>query len=308
MNATPTEWSKKGVILPPQPEVNWLSDYAGPTFVVSRGESVRLYVTGRDCNNQSRVGIVDGVLNDGHFKLLDVRQEPVLDLGPIGMFDESGSSYPWLVEHGEETFMYYVGWTAGTKTRFRNFLGLAISRDGGETFTRHSNVPILDRTDLEPYGSGSCAVWVEDEEWHMLYTAFEPWWEGSDRQEPSYRVREAVSMDGKLWRRTQRIALDFEHEGEYVICKPMIVHDPDFTRLWYCYRGESYRIGYAESSNGRDFVRRDNLAGICVSEDGWDSEMIEYGFVFDHQGQRYMVYNGNQFGQTGLGLAIQTVS
>ncbi len=308
MNATPTQWSKKGVILPPQPDAEWLSDYAGPTFVVSCGESVRLYVTGRDSNNQSRIGIVDGSLDDGRFELIDVHQESVLDLGLLGMFDESGSSYPWLVEAGGEIYMYYVGWTAGTKTRFRNFLGLAISQDGGESFTRYSNVPILDRTDQEPYGTGSCAVWIEEDGWHMIYTAFEPWWEGSERQHPSYRLREALSEDGKVWIRTQRVVLDFEQEDEYIIGKPMIVHDPDLTRLWYCYRGESYRIGYAESVNGRDFVRRDDTVGIDVSEDGWDSEMVEYGFVFDHQGQRYMVYNGNQFGRTGLGLAIQTGS
>jgi hypothetical protein len=293
------------VILPPLPEVDWMSDYAGPTFVVSHGDTVRLFVTGRDRHNQSRVGIVDGTLDDGRFQILEVHQDPLLDLGPTGMFDESGSSYPWLVTAGDEVFMYYVGWTAGTKTRFRNFLGLAISRDGGESFTRHSNVPILDRTDSEPYGTGSCAVWIEDDGWHMIYTAFEPWWEGSVRQNPSYRLREALSDNGKDWTQTQRIVLDFEQADEYVIGKPMILHDPDRTRLWYCYRGASYRIGYAEASNGGGFERQDAAVGLDVSDEGWDSEMVEYAFVFDHLGQRYMVYNGNQFGQTGLGLAMQ---
>jgi hypothetical protein len=32
-------------------------------------------------------------------------------------------------------------------------------------------------------------------------------------------------------------------------------------------------------------------------------EMIEYPFVFDHDGQRYIFYNGNSCGKTGIGLA-----
>ena len=32
-------------------------------------------------------------------------------------------------------------------------------------------------------------------------------------------------------------------------------------------------------------------------ETGWDSEMIAYPFVFDHKGNRYMLYNGNSYGK-----------
>jgi hypothetical protein len=32
--------------------------------------------------------------------------------------------------------------------------------------------------------------------------------------------------------------------------------------------------------------------------------MIEYSFIFDHAGQRYMLYNGNGYGKTGIGLAV----
>jgi hypothetical protein len=48
----------------------------------------------------------------------------------------------------------------------------------------------------------------------------------------------------------------------------------------------------------------DAEVGIGVSADGWDSEMIEYPFVFDHAGSRYMLYNGNGYGKTGIGLAV----
>ena len=54
--------------------------------------------------------------------------------------------------------------------------------------------------------------------------------------------------------------------------------------MWYSYRGDAYRIGYAESVDGLEWERKDEEAGIDVSADGWDSEMIEYPCVFEHAG------------------------
>lgn len=77
--------------------------------------------------------------------------------------------------------------------------------------------------------------------------------------------------------------------------------------MWFSYRsgtGETYRIGYAISSDGKQWKLALNETGIDVSASGWDSEMIEYPFVFDHEGRRYMLYNGNGYGKTGFGLAV----
>jgi hypothetical protein len=73
--------------------------------------------------------------------------------------------------------------------------------------------------------------------------------------------------------------------------------------MWYSYSTGSFRIGYAESKDGIIWERKDDEAGIDVSDSGWDSEMIEYAFVFKHKGKKYMLYNGNSFGRDGFGLA-----
>jgi hypothetical protein len=78
--------------------------------------------------------------------------------------------------------------------------------------------------------------------------------------------------------------------------------------MWYSYRAQknidTYRIGYAESNDGISWVRKDEEIGIDVSNEGWDSEMICYPYIFDHNGKRYMLYNGNGYGKTGFGLAV----
>jgi len=77
--------------------------------------------------------------------------------------------------------------------------------------------------------------------------------------------------------------------------------------MWYSYKGTetTYRIGYAESGDGISWERMDEKVGIDVSQSGWDSEMIEYSFVFNHKGLKYMLYNGNGYGKNGIGLAVQ---
>lgn len=296
-------WAKKGLLLEPKSESLWLHSHAGPSFVDSQSETTKLFVSGRDSENRSHIGVFDLDVSDGELAVLHDSERLIFSPGELGAFDESGVSYPWIVHRDDRVFMYYVGWVAGGRTRFQNYTGLAVSDDGGATFQRAQKIPILDRTQEEPFGSGSCAVWVDDEGWKMIYTSFEPWIGNGPQARPRYRLKEARSDDGVTWRRTGRVVIDFAGPDENIIGKPMVLRDRDVTRLWYSHRGISYRIGYAESRNGRDFVRMDERVGIDISPSGWDSEMIEYAYVFDHGRNRFMIYNGNEFGKTGLGYA-----
>jgi hypothetical protein len=50
--------------------------------------------------------------------------------------------------------------------------------------------------------------------------------------------------------------------------------------------------------------RLDHEAGITPSASGWDSTMQCYPYVIEIDGKLCMFYNGNGFGQSGIGLAI----
>ena len=141
--------------------------------------------------------------------VLNVSSEPCLDVGAVGLFDENGASYPWIIQHSGMFYMYYVGWVQGGKSRFQNFTGLAISQDGFK-FERLKNTPILERTDLEPFGSGSCCVWMEDGLFKMYYTAFEAWIEHPVKNQPRYNLKLATSLNGIDWCRDQAVAIDFK--------------------------------------------------------------------------------------------------
>jgi hypothetical protein len=62
-------------------------------------------------------------------------------------------------------------------------------------------------------------------------------------------------------------------------------------------------VGYAYSYDAVNWFRDDENVGIELSKEGWDSEMMHYPHVFNVNGQHYMIYNGNEFGKYGFGIA-----
>ena len=65
-----------------------------------------------------------------------------------------------------------------------------------------------------------------------------------------------------------------------------------------------YRIGYAYSWDLINWTRDDESSGISLSSSGWDSTDMHYPHIFEVNGNYCMLYNGNEFGKHGFGLAM----
>jgi hypothetical protein len=154
---------------------------------------------------------------------------------------------------------------------------------------------------VDPFTVSYPFVINEGDRWRMWYGSNLKW--GNRQQDMDHVLKYAESDDGINWNATGDISVSFVYAGEYAMSKPSVVKEDGIYKMWYSYRGDAYRIGYAESLDGIHFDRRDKLAGIDISRSGWDSESVEYPNVFDHGAQRYMLYNGNRYGLTGIGLA-----
>lgn len=298
-------WKKLGLLFETPRDLGWM-DCQGALlpFVEARDGYHRLYFSARDQQGRTEIAWADVEIAEPG-RVLRVCEGPLLGIGPLGGFDDNGVTMTWLVDHQGQKYLYYSGWTLGVTVPFYLFIGLAISDDGGETFQRYSPAPIVDRNRVDPLLSSAPTIVVEDDGlWRSWYVSCDRWEIEAGRAKHYYHIRYAESRDGIHWTPTGRVAIDFKSPAEYAIARPCVVKDPDRYRMWYCYRGDVYRIGYAESPDGLVWERKDEEVGITMSTDGWDSEMVTYAFVFDHAGRRYMVYNGNGYGQTGIGLAV----
>ena len=297
------DWVKRGRIFAPPSGLPWMSGHASvPCVNALDKDRVRVFFSGRDRADRSRVGSFDfdprkpgeaTTVNDG----------PALEPGGLGSFDENGTMGSWVLSHEDSLWMYYVGWTRGVTVPFYNSIGLARSHDGGLSFQKVAEGPIVGQNAIDPYFTASSCVLIDGGIWKMWYLSCTGWDLIDGKPRHSYHIRYAESDDGVEWKRSGSICIDYQSEDEYAISRPSVIRDGDLYRMWYSYRGASYRIGYAESHDGVEWVRKDEAAGIDVSPEGWDSEMIEYPCVFDHAGSRYMLYNGNGYGATGIGLA-----
>ena len=302
---TGVRWTKLGVVLSPDADVPWMATHVALPTPVVHHESIDLYVSGRNADGCGQTGRCRVTLTgDGALVTVD-SPEPLVAVGPLGAFDDHGATVSAVVEHEGRTYLHYTGWTLGVTVPFYLFAGLAISDDGGATFRKVSNAPILERTADDPFMTASGAVLVENGVWRMWYVSCSGWRRIGGVARHDYRVKYAESRDGVRWQRHNRVCIDYESPGEYAIARPWVLRDAGRYRMWYSYRGDAYRIGYAESHDGLTWERLDDRAGIDVSATGWDSEMIEYAAVIRTAGREWMLYNGNGYGRTGIGCAVR---
>ena len=295
-------WKKLGWVFVSDNHHPWMRTHAANTVAEHlKDDLFRVYFSCRDEENHSSVGYVDVELQPP-FAIAGISEKPVLFRGGTGLFDDSGVSLSCITTVEGKKFMYYLGWNLGVTVPWRNSIGLAIYNEQTGQYEKTSKAPLLDRNGVDPYSISYPFVMKDGDVYRMWYGSNLSW--GKDQKDMAHVIKYAESKDGISWQRDGRIALDFADDQEYAMSRPCVIKENGMYHMWYSYRGQAYRIGYAESTDGVHWTRKDNQVGIDVSSEGWDSESVEYPFVFDHKGKRYMLYNGNAYGKTGFGLAV----
>lgn len=297
------KWEKLGRVFIQDGSRDWMKTHATiPIPMHIRDNIYKIYFTPRDHLNRSHVAWVD-VDMENPLKVINQAVQPVLKPGDTGAFDDSGAMANCFVNVGDKKYLYYQGINLGVTVPFRHAIGLAISCDGGQTYEKIGPGPIIERNYKEPHFSATAEVMIENGIFRMWYLSCVRWEMVDDKPKHYYHIKYAESNDGIQWNRQGIVAIDFKNSSEYAIGVPRVIKENGIYKMWYCYRGNKYRIGYAESNDGISWIRKDELMEFTVSSSGWDSDMVEYGYIFDHAGKRYMVYNGNDYGKTGFGIA-----
>lgn len=300
------KWQKLGLLYCPPTtgqHHKLISHAANPLPVLIEGDVYRIFFSGRDIDNRSSVGAVD--IDIVSRKIIQEYNHPFFEHGSGDSFYADGVSIGNCYEVNGVRYMLFMGWQNPDSGHWRGDIGRLVVKPD-LTLELDNNVPFMPSDETDPISLSY--PWVRENEgggFSMWYGSTKTWDSGNG--EMLHVINFASSADGHTWNR-EGLAIPYELGVAQAFSRPTVLRDAKGNHgMWFSYRsgaGGLYRIGYALSRDAKKWQLAIENAGIDVSLDGWDSEMIEYPFVFDHKGQQYMLYNGNGYGKTGFGLAV----
>ncbi len=311
------QWEKLGKLFDPRDHKGhpWMHEFAQSPSVLIFDKFIRVYFCSRPAPDEpgqykSYIAFID-LDRKKPSNVVRICDKPVLGLGGFGTFDEFGTNPVSVIRYENQIRAYFAGWTRCESVPFNAAIGVAISNDNGDSFERIGEGPILSYTPDEPFLLGSPRIRRFNGTWYLWYVAGKRWIKTSSRPEPVYKIRSATSSDGFSWRRGGVDLIEDKLGEDECQAAADVIERAGRFHMFYSYRRSQgykgkdggYRTGYAVSDDLVEWKRIDELAGTEVSAEGWDSEMVNYCHVFGLDGETYMIYQGNEMGRTGIGLA-----
>lgn len=278
-----------------------VSHAANPLALHLHDDVFRVFYSGRDLHNKSSVSYVDiDIITQQVIYEHDI---PCVEFGNDDSFFSHGISIGNLYKQNNKNYILFMGWQIRNNNHWRGDVG-RLELYNNDTLSLSPNEAFMGVDEEDPISLSY--PWVEFHEgiYKMWYGSTIDW--KIENGEMIHVIKYATSIDGENWEK-HGIAIPYEIGLAQAFSKPTVIINEEGYHMWYSYRsgrGEKYRIGYAQSLDGIKWENKLDKVGVTVSENGWDSEMICYPFVFKHKSKLYMIYNGNEHGKYGFGLAI----
>jgi hypothetical protein len=287
------------------PGKDWARTHAQNPFGQTLGNGrMRVHFASRDEKNRSQGASLDLSIDQltGAEALPPQFPAMSLGLGKLGCFDDCGVMPSAIVEHERRHYLFYTGWTLARTVPFAFHIGAAVSEDGGRSFHRISEAPVLGRNRYDPYITGAPWVIIESGVFRMWYISGTSWEATGDAAKHYYTIKYAESADGIAWRTSDHLCIPYG-PGEYALARPVVFREGGVYEMLFSYRadGGTYSVGRAVSPDGISW-KRDAGPLLAPSVEGWDSEMICYAWPFQSDGAGYLLYNGNNYGNEGFGV------
>ncbi len=298
------KWEKKGLIYSPNGSKDWMhNSFLQPTPIVLE-DRVRIYGGMRDVHGCSSIGFVD--LNKNNLQeIIQISHEPVLSHGKPGRFDEHGVTPTAILKKDKAIYLYYAGYSQGTKIRFTVFTGLAVSEDDGKSFKRYQETPITDRVMGEELFRVIHSIFEDNGIYKVWYGAGNEFWQGENKTLAVYDIRYMESKDGLEFPPQGITAISISDDCHRV-GRPFVFVENGIYKIYYGYGSEAipYQLTYSESNDGKTWIAKD--INLSLSKTGWDSQMMAYPSFIRIDGKGYLFYNGNDYGKEGFGYAELT--
>lgn len=300
-------WKKLGRIYDPDA---WQKvakgGYGANPVAVSTDDSnnVRIYFNIRDERNRAHVTYLDYDVENR--KIISFTGKRIISPGELGAFDDCGCSLGSILDMEDKLYIYYLGWNLPKNVPFMNRIGMAIYDKISGECNKISPAPILGQSKEDPFSISYPFVRKEKDRYRMWYGSNISWRNTTfEKYDFNFIIKYAESSNGIDFERSNVISIEGDGIKEYAFSRPSVLFEDGIYKMWYTFRGEKYRIGYAESEDGMHFIRKDGMVDIAPSVENWESDEVSYPYVFSYRGNHYMLYCGNAYGKTGFGIAVE---
>jgi len=277
-----------------------LTHASNPLAVHLKNDIFRIFFSSRNIDNKSSVGFVDIDICTKEIK--QVSKETAFTYGNDDSFYSHGVSIGNIYTIENRNYILFMGWQIRDGEHWRGDIGRLLLEDN-QKLSLEPKEAFMTCNDEDKISLSYPWVMFDEGVYKMWYGSTDDW--SSSSGEMIHVIKYATSIDGIKWDK-KGLAIPYEIGTAQAFSRPTVFKENGTYHMWYSYRsgdGTAYRIGYANSIDGINWDRKVK-SGIDVSPDGWDSEMICYPFVFEHKSRKYMLYNGNDYGKTGFGLAV----
>jgi hypothetical protein len=314
------KWQKLGKIFDPTEHrlANNCKEFSQSPQALVFDDFVRIYFSTRALDKSngkylSHIAFVD--IRKNLRDIIRVSDQTVIPLGGLGCFDEHGIFPMNVVRHGDAVFGYTCGWNRRISVPVDTAIGLAISHDDGLTFQRIGAGPVLSASLHEPCLVGDGFVKAIGDRFHMWHIFGTGWKQYASDVPPdrTYKIGHAVSKDGINWIKEEARQIISDQLGEEESqALPTVIGIGGIYHMFFCFRqsfdfrrnkSRGYRIGHAYTQDLKHWIRDDEELKLETSPGEWDADMQCYPHVFECDGNVYLLYNGNEFGRFGFGLA-----
>jgi hypothetical protein len=293
-----------------------LSWFQGPQLLDIVG-GYKLYFSTREIESggyyYSKIASID--LTDTFEARPETLSTSVIERGELGTYDHDGIFPLHVTRTLDGRILGFIcGWKRKVSVDIDMSIGISESFDGGKTFQRLGQGPVLSSNLREPFLIGDPFV-IPDKEgkYHMFYISGLEWVKSSEGTfERKYSIMHATSYNFIDWERDGiRIISDsLVNEAQAM---PTVIENLGIYHMFYALRdvfnfrskqGNGYRLAHAYSKSlyGPWVVSDWTLPEECIEE--WNFQMQSYPHAIVKGQNLHLLYNGNEFGRDGIGMLV----
>ncbi len=276
-----------------------MTHLALPLLVRDQAGNLRCFATARDASSRSHPVTAPAAFDNNGSLSLVASWQVVAPLGEAGRFDESGLSLSSVRSTPDGFECLTFGWRLRSGGGWFNEVGRMMLDHNARLLSRDA-APWLPRTRLDPISMAYPSHAGRSE---ILYCAPSRLDRGTGRPADFLLMRAEI---GSGRRSVVADPREFRLAGVFAFSRPWVHKEGGRSHLWFCMRGERYRIvravgdGLANEAPIHELVEE-----FPALSDDREAGSVCYPSISRQGSLLVMLYNGTRYGASGFGVAVQ---